>query len=730
MDTFRFLKKRVLGLPPCVLAMAVFLLLLIGLVGVILLGSLNSSVLMLILIPIVLAASVYGRTLTLAMTGASTLTAIWLARCISPSFEASLWTIGLSTLAAVVLTESVRAVVRYRERTEAALARERDFAESLLTAAPMMVFVLDRDNRIVRMNRFAEQATGYTADDARGVDWIEDRVPPDLQETVRNFLHDAFVDPSAIKQGRVLPFRTGDGSRRDVEWHVRVIPDLLDGEPAVLAMGRDVTAQRRATRALRTSERRYRTLVENLGEGIGIVDPDETFTFANPAAERIFGVPPGTLVGRNVRDFTDNEEFAKARRGTEARAVGKTDRYELTIGRPDGEVRHLLLNAVPNLSDEGEFLGSMGIFMDITARREAENALRDFNAALEAKVGARTAELRAERARLEAILNSAADGLIVVDEEGRITQANPVAARWLAEVLSPTGADTLRETVRSMVEQAADHPERTLTLGELDLRLQAAPIEDGDDDATAVVSIQDVTALKEVNRIKSRFIEDVSHELRTPTATIKLYADMLSRAPEARRQTYQAALIAEADQLTQLVEDILRLNSIASGDWRSNARPWSLSEIVRQHEGQCQRVVETHDLHFETDLDPDAPEVQIDVTWLVDALCRLVSNAVRYTPPGGQVTIRTGTDTMNERRWATLSVVDTGVGIPEEELPHIFERFYRGDYARDQQISGTGLGLAIVKGVADLHNGRVTVESKVAEGSTFTLWFPMDRPLN
>jgi signal transduction histidine kinase len=372
----------------------------------------------------------------------------------------------------------------------------------------------------------------------------------------------------------------------------------------------------------------------------------------------------------------------------------------------------------------------MGIFMDITARREAENALRDFNAALEAKVGARTAELRAERARLEAILNSAADGLIVVDEEGRITQANPVAARWLAEVLSPTGADTLRETVRSMVEQAADHPERTLTLGELDLRLQAAPIEDGDDDATAVVSIQDVTALKEVNRIKSRFIEDVSHELRTPTATIKLYADMLSRAPEARRQTYQAALIAEADQLTQLVEDILQLNSIASGDWRSNARPWSLSEIVRQHEGQCQRVVETHDLHFETDLDPDAPEVQIDVTWLVDALCRLVSNAVRYTPPGGQVTIRTGTDTMNERRWATLSVVDTGVGIPEEELPHSFERFYRGDYARDQQISGTGLGLAIVKGVADLHNGRVTVESKVAEGSTFTLWFPMDRPLN
>jgi signal transduction histidine kinase len=202
---------------------------------------------------------------------------------------------------------------------------------------------------------------------------------------------------------------------------------------------------------------------------------------------------------------------------------------------------------------------------------------------------------------------------------------------------------------------------------------------------------------------------------------------MLSDASEGRRQVYQEALVSEADQLTQLVENILRLNSLESSDLELRARLWNLNDLVIQHQERCQQIAEAHQLAFAIDLGDTLSPVRIDVIWLMDAICRLVDNAVHYTPPGGKITIRTTSVFEDGRHWSTLSVTDTGVGIPDEELLDIFERFYRGDYARDQQISGTGLGLAIVKGVADLHDGHVTVESQVSEGSTFTIWLPVER---
>jgi signal transduction histidine kinase len=106
-------------------------------------------------------------------------------------------------------------------------------------------------------------------------------------------------------------------------------------------------------------------------------------------------------------------------------------------------------------------------------------------------------------------------------------------------------------------------------------------------------------------------------------------------------------------------------------------------------------------------------------------LSNLLSNATRYTPEGGKVTVSTGLAEAYERVWATLAVADTGMGIPEHELPHVFERFFRGEKTQSMQVSGTGLGLAIAREIAQLHGGRITVESKMEEGSTFTVWLPL-----
>jgi two-component system sensor histidine kinase BaeS len=115
----------------------------------------------------------------------------------------------------------------------------------------------------------------------------------------------------------------------------------------------------------------------------------------------------------------------------------------------------------------------------------------------------------------------------------------------------------------------------------------------------------------------------------------------------------------------------------------------------------------------------------VDTNRMMQVLDNLIGNAIRYSPEGGTVTVSTGRTEASGREWATITVTDTGIGIPESELPHVFDRFFRGEKPQTMQISGTGLGLAIVKEITELHGGRVTVDSKVDEGSTFTVWLPL-----
>jgi PAS domain S-box-containing protein len=150
---------------------------------------------------------------------------------------------------------------------------------------------------------------------------------------------------------------------------------------------------RQAEAALRESEDRLRTLIESQGEGIGIVDLQERFTFANPAAHGIFGVPPGALVGRSVLDFLDPDQAAVVRAQTQRRGEGERSTYELEITRPDGEMRTLLVTAAPQWGPEGQLVGAFGIFRDVTDRATAERALLEVRDLLEARAAERTAQL-------------------------------------------------------------------------------------------------------------------------------------------------------------------------------------------------------------------------------------------------------------------------------------------------------------------------------------------------
>jgi PAS domain S-box-containing protein len=343
---------------------------------------------------------------------------------------------------------------------------------------------------------------------------------------------------------------------------------------------------------------------------------------------------------------------------------------------------------------------------------------------LERRVRERTAQIQAQYARLEAILHSASDGIIVTGGAGEILQANPVARAWLEHMLSPEDAAGLRGVVQNLARRAVERPEVVLELRGLDLELKAAPISEPEvEETAAVVAVHDVSHLKALDRMKTRFVSNVSHELRTPVTTIKLYAALMRQQPE-RWESFLDILTREADHQARLVENILQVSRIDTGRLEMEPRPTSLNElsetIVLSHRVLAQdRGLELEHCPAETEL-----VVLVDRERMTQVLNNLVENAIHYTPAGGKVEVSTGEKGADGRLWATVTVADTGIGIPQEELSHVFDRFFRGEEPRLMQISGTGLGLSIVKEIVELHGGRVTVESQVGEGSAFTVWLP------
>jgi len=345
--------------------------------------------------------------------------------------------------------------------------------------------------------------------------------------------------------------------------------------------------------------------------------------------------------------------------------------------------------------------------------------------------------LQGRTAELEAILHSTSEGIVVTDVQGDILLANPVAQSWLSQTLSPEDAARLQTAVQELGLRAGaaatsgEQPEMMLELTGLDLELKAAPIAEwaterpslAQGEPATVVAIHDVSHFKALNRMTTRFVTNMSHELRTPVTTIKLYAHLMQRQPEKWEQ-YLPILAQEADLQARLIEDILQISRIDAGRLEMTPRPSSLNELTKTAVSDHQTLAQAHGLELKHRPAVPGPVALVDADRMIQVLNNLIENAIYYTPAGGQVVISTGKERAEGRTWATATVADTGMGIPAEELPHVFDRFFRGAEPRSMQVSGTGLGLAIVQEIVALHGGRVTVESQKGMGTTFTVWLP------
>ena len=363
--------------------------------------------------------------------------------------------------------------------------------------------------------------------------------------------------------------------------------------------------------------------------------------------------------------------------------------------------------------------------------------LRKHASALEKRVEERTTELYNAKERVEAILASVGDGVIVTDLNSIITTVNKayedqsgilaqdIIGKKLSDLFTdmndPEALDSMRATLQEgrvwIGELLSQHKDGT----KFNIQLTVAPVRDQAGQMVGFVGSQrDITRQTELARLKDIFVSDVSHELRTPTSNISLYLELLEGAPPEKRKHYLNVLMEQSQLLRKLVEDILDLSRLTMGkakriEFTAVDLNAVTQQVVAAHAAMAE--VSALDLRFEPDI--NLPAVYGEPNQLARLITNLVANALRYTP-AGKVVVRTFTDNHS----ICLDVTDTGMGIDVDDRHHLFERFYRGRNVRQSLIHGTGLGLAIVKEIVDLHEGEIEVVSEFGKGSTFTVRLP------
>ncbi len=338
-----------------------------------------------------------------------------------------------------------------------------------------------------------------------------------------------------------------------------------------------------------------------------------------------------------------------------------------------------------------------------------------------------------ERSKLDTLILRMTDGVVAFSTKGRVIHTNPAAGRMLRRNIGPeTTYDELFSQAASLeqVLAAPDHLECELQVRDTVLQLFMAPFDRGREGGGALVVIHDVTQQRKNEQNQRDFVANVSHELRTPLTNIRSYAETLSDnagdLPPETEKKFLGVILNESDRMTNIVQDLLALSRLDSGQDDIKLARFSFSQAVQDLYSAVYMEAQRHSHTLTLDLEPGLPDIVGDRARIMQVMMNIVSNAIKYTPDGGKISISGGQS--GENVW--LVVDDNGIGVPEEDRAHIFDRFYRVDKARSRQSGGTGLGLSIARELVQRHQGELTLEDKDTPGLRVRLTLKIGGPVN
>ena len=485
----------------------------------------------------------------------------------------------------------------------------------------------------------------------------------------------------------------------------------------------------RRTRQLAESEARYRSLVETSVAGIFQCDLRGRVVYANQAFLDQVDLPAERLIGKVLVDMFPEDQRQVILERFRARLRGELPQHEVTeleFTRADGRILHAMAATSLIAGPDERSQGIMGLVLDVSDRKSLEAALQ------------------AERDRLRAILANIGDAVMVADLDLQLEYVNPAWERLhgfepgeaIGQHVRLIQSDRHPAEIYREIADAID--EGRTWRGELinrrkdgstyDAAVTITPVRSDTGEVVNYVGVQyDISALKELDRLKSQFVSDVSHELRTPLTNIRLYLDLLRETADRNKSlTYLDTLTRESERLAHLIDDLLSLSRLEAKATPLNVAPVDVSQLLAALVEDRRTLAAKRGLLLDLQCEPDLPPAQGDQRLLTQVFTNLLTNAMNYTPDGGRITLSTRRRVTPQGEWILGEVADTGPGIPPEEQPLLFRRFFRGRASHRTGASGTGLGLAICKEIAELHGGRITLESDgiPGHGSAFAVWLP------
>jgi PAS domain S-box-containing protein len=497
-------------------------------------------------------------------------------------------------------------------------------------------------------------------------------------------------------------------------------------------------------------------MLNHSSDAIIMRDMTDKISYWNQGAERLYGWSREDVKDQTIHTLLQTK-FSESRENVIA--------IFLQRGNWEGEVQHVTRQGKPIVVQSrwtlqrdalGQPCAVLEIHTDITARKQAEIALRQLNQQLEARVAERTAALQntlAEAQGLNAILDNLADGLLVTNTDGQITHFNPAFLKMYDVAETSLKGQFCRSLpmngLAELVERTQTNPQEILT-AEVELAKQRV----GQAVATAIFKksanntpttcfgsallIRDVTVEKEIDKMKTDFISTVSHELRTPLTSVLGFASIIKEKLETdvfpilsaddrklqktikRVDDNLSIIIAEAERLTSLINDVLDIAKMEAGKVEWQMQPLDPTELIDWATNATSALFETNGLQFITEIEPGLPQMVGDRNRLLQVLINLISNAVKFTESGSVIC-----RVKQANSGICISVADTGIGIAPEDQPKVFEKFRQvGDTLTDKP-KGTGLGLPICKQIVEHHGGRIWVDSELGKGSTFSFAIPI-----
>ena len=375
--------------------------------------------------------------------------------------------------------------------------------------------------------------------------------------------------------------------------------------------------------------------------------------------------------------------------------------------------------------------GNFDQMVEVRSDDEIGTLSKTFNfLTLELKKGIR--EVSREKSKLEAIINYMEDGLVAINEEGQVIHHNPKALKLLGfdEVLDQDIIGDLMSIYNSG-RMSTGIGTKNVKYNKRVLKVNFAPfLDERSVKVGAVFVLQDITEEERLDNMRREFVANVSHELKTPLTSIKSYTETILDGvedPELQR-TFLEVVNTEADRMSRLVRDLLELSNFDSDTVRLKKNEYNLNQMITS----CVfKVKVTADQKHQTIIKqlPEKPMIGvIDYDKIEQVILNILSNAIKYTGDDGQIEIDLRMGETNE--WFDIVVTDTGMGIPEEDLERIYERFYRVDKARSRALGGTGLGLSIAKEIIEAHHGKITITSEYGLGTKVTISLPFQETLS